>query len=110
MIEKIVLDYLKSKGFKAYMEENPDLKSEYVLIEKTGGSEENHIKRATLAIQSFSNSLYKTAVLNEKLKEAMKQIIGLDSISKCTLNADYNFTDTTSKRYRYQAVFDVVYY
>ena len=40
---------------------------------------------------------------------AMDNIISLDSISKSKLNSDYNFTDTTKKQYRYQAVYDLVY-
>lgn len=31
-------------------------------------------------------------------------------ISKCTLNSDYNYTDTARKKYRYQAVYDIVYF
>lgn len=110
MIEEIVLKYLKSKGFRAFMEEPEDTKKEYILIEKTGGGVENHIKRATLAIQSFSASLYETAMLNEKVKETMEQIIELDDICSCDLNSDYNYPDTVRKRYRYQAVYDIVHY
>ena len=50
------------------------------------------------------------AQLNEEVKEVMMTITILPSISSCRLNADYNFTDTTKKRYRYQAVFDLVHY
>lgn len=110
MIEESVLEYLKSKGFCAFEEEPEDTKREYVLIKKTGSGVENHVKRATLAIQSFSASLYETAVLNEKVKEAMEQMIELDDICKCELNSDYNYPDTARKRYRYQAVYDIVHY
>ncbi len=110
MIEKIVLDYLKSKSINAYMERNNGIKGDFVLIEKTGGGEENHIKNSTLAIQSFSDSLYNTALLNEKIKELMKQIIELDEVSKCSLNSDYNYTIPNTKEYRYQAIFDLVHY
>lgn len=97
MIEETVLKYLKSKGVRAFTEEPEDTKKEYVLIEKTGSSVENHVKRATLVIQSFSASLYSTAVLNEKVKEAMEQIIELDDVCKCKLNSDYNYPDITRK-------------
>ena len=110
MIEKIVLDYLKSKNINAYMERNNGIKGDFVLIEKTGGGEENHIKNSTLAIQSFSDSLNNTALLNEKIKELMKQIIELDEVSKCSLNSDYNYTIPNTKEYRYQAIFDLVHY
>jgi len=110
MIEKIVLDYLKSKSINAYMERNNGIKGDFVLIEKTGSGEENHIKNSTLAVQSFSDSLYNTALLNEKIKELMKQIIELDEVSKCSLNSDYNYTIPNTKEYRYQAIFDLVHY
>lgn len=110
MIEKIVLDYLKSKNINAYMERNNGIKGDFVLIEKTGSGEENHIKNSTLAVQSFSDSLYNTALLNEKIKELMKQIIELDEVSKCSLNSDYNYTIPNTKEYRYQAIFDLVHY
>ena len=34
----------------------------------------------------------------------------LDSVGACRLVRDYNFTDTESRRYRYQAVFEITYY
>lgn len=111
MIETIVLDYLSDAlSIPVSMEvpENPP--DQFVVIEKTGGGEENHIKSATLAIQSIAPSLYEAAVLNENVKSAMDGIVVLDTIGRSSLNSDYNFTDTAAKRYRYQAVFDLIYY
>ena len=82
----------------------------YILLEKTGGSEVDHIKHATLAVQSFSDTLYSTAKLNEEMKEAMKRITERDGVCMCELNSDYNYTDTKRKKYRYQAVFNIAYY
>lgn len=111
MVEKIVKDYLQSSlGIPVRLEEEDDLGNEYVLIEKTGSSTGNHIASETLAVQSFSTSLYGAATLNERVKAAMEKIIELDDISKCELNSDYNYTDTNRKKYRYQAVFDIVYF
>lgn len=111
MIEKIILDYLNEKlEISAYMEEDPEMPEEYVLIEKTGSGIANHIRNATLAIQSYSLSKYKAALLNEKVKEVMENCIEMDDICSCELNSDYDYTDTTRKKYRYQAVFDIVHY
>lgn len=111
MIEVLVLNYLRdSIGIPAYTEKEPDMPEEYFLIEKTGSGEENYIKQATLAIKSYSTSLYKAALLNEKLKAAMKKIIELDDISRCSLNSDYPYSDTSRKQYRYQAVFDITHF
>ena len=76
MVEKIVKDYLQSSlGIPVRLEEEDNLGNEYVLIEKTGSGGEDHIKRATLAIQSYSTSLYGAASLNERVKAAMGKII-----------------------------------
>lgn len=91
------------------MEEPIKPSKSYVLIEKTGSSEENYISKATIAIQSYANSLYDSATLNAKVRLAMGEI-DLPQITKCKLNTDYNFTDTTTKRYRYQAIFDITFY
>lgn len=90
--------------------------TEFVLIEKTGSSRENYINRATIVIQSYSDTLYGAMSLNEAVKDAMLgdgvTTFGIAyscDVAKCSLNSDYNYTDTTTKQYRYQAVFDLVY-
>ena len=112
MIEKIILDYLSDElAVPVYMEvpeERPD--ETFVVIEKTGGGRSNHIDSATLAIQSYAPTMYEAALLNDRVKDAMENSIILDSIARSQLNSDYNYTDTTSKIYRYQAVFDVIFY
>jgi hypothetical protein len=113
MIEKIVIDYLSknlTNDVPVYMEHNLNAPSSYVIVEKTGSSEKNHIYNATITIQSYAESLYKAAVLNEEVKALMEDIITESAISNCTLNSDYNYTDTSSKQYRYQAVYDLVHY
>ena len=40
----------------------------------------------------------------------MEEAVSLDDISKVSLNSDYNFTDPDTKRYRYQAIFNIWYY
>lgn len=82
----------------------------YVVIEKTGSDENNYLSSATFAFQSYAPSLYAAAALNEKVKQAVKSLIELDDIRGVKLNSDYNFTDTTTKEYRYQAVFDIKHY
>ena len=47
----------------------------------------------------------------EGVKELLQsQDMQLNDVIKVSLNSDYNFTDITTKRYRYQAVFDISYY
>lgn len=116
-IEEIVYNYLKTALTVPVYMEVPAATPEsldgppptYVAIERTGGGEENHIDSATLAIQSIGPTLYTAILLNDSVKKAMKEIVTLNEISKCTLNTDYNFSDTTTKQRRYQAIYDLVY-
>lgn len=110
MIEKIVYDYLSDAlSVPVCLEIPPKPPAEFVRIEKTGGHTSSHIHYATIAIQSYGSSLYQASALNEDVKAAMDTITTLQDVSSCELNANYNYTDTTEKRYRYQAVFDVVF-
>lgn len=112
MIEKVVLDYLTTKltPTPVYVEIPKDTPVKFVLIQKTGSSRSNLLESATIAVQSYDSSLYNASVLNEAVKEAMYELPSVKEVSKCDLNSDYEYTDTVSKRYRYQAVFDIVHY
>lgn len=111
MIEQTILDYLNDTLTEPCYMEEPDGEDTFVLLEKTGSSLSNYVYSATFAIQSYATSLYEAAELNEKVKAAMLTIAAeLNTVSKCSLNSDYNYTDTTKKRYRYQAVFDITHY
>ena len=113
MIEQIILDYFESiQDFPVtpYVMRPENAPTSYIIIERTGGSSTNKIKSATIAIQSYAPTLLDAATLNEAVKEAMEDIITLDSISSCRLQNDYNFTNTATKQPRYQAVFNLTYY
>jgi hypothetical protein len=111
MIEEIVINYLSNNlQIGVYAEEPNDITPPYIVVEKTSGGMVDHIQTATLAIQSYGKSLHDAASLNKKMKGAMENITDLNEISSVELNSDYNYTDTSRKKYRYQAVFDFVYY
>jgi hypothetical protein len=54
--------------------------------------------------------MYKAAKLNDDVINAMNDLIELDDICRVELNSNYNYTDTETKEYRYQAVFDINHY
>lgn len=115
MIEIIVKNFLESKlSVPVLMEIPKSQASQFVIIEKTGSTHENHIDSAILTIQSYAESMQEAAELNEQVKnwmlDGMEGLVTLDEVANVNLNSDYNFTDTSSKRYRYQAVFDIVHY
>lgn len=114
MIEITVRNYLLGKnlsvGTDIYLETPETLPDEYLLIEKTGSGKTNQISQAMIVIKSISSkSLYRSMSINEEVKEAMEGIIYAEDIFACELNSDYNFTNTTTKEYRYQAVFNLRY-
>lgn len=112
MIEKIIFDYLNdSLSLPVYTEIPKNPPQRFIAFEKTGGAQVNHINSSTIAVQSYGESLYDAAVINEEVKEEMLYgLISRDEIISVSLNSDYNYTDTTTKRYRYQAVFDIYHY
>ena len=110
MIEIVLLNYLKEVlSVDVFMEIPPDPPETYVRIEKTGSSEEEYIETATFALQSYADSMYETALLNREVIDKMRKIITLDEVFKVKLNSDYNFTDPSTKKYRYQCIFDITY-
>lgn len=112
MIETILLDYLNNCNLSAmvYMEQ-PEVKpTAFFLLEKTGGNMTDQIKQSNFIVQSYGVSLYDAATMNKEVKEAMFNAITLNDISKVELNSDYNYSDPTTKQYRYQAVFVVTHY
>lgn len=112
MIETILLKYMSGRvNMPFYMEEPEKPPTEYGLIEKTGGGGTNQINTAVFAVQSYAGSLSKAAARNLECKKAMLEAPdNLKSVSRVSLNSDYNYTDTATKRYRYQAVFNITYF
>ena len=111
MIELIILNHLQDKLPEPVdLEKRSPQTGGYVVFEKTSGGKSNHLPSATFAFQSYGESLYQAAELNERVKYAVESLIELDEIRGLDLNSDYNFTDTATKEYRYQAVYDIRYY
>ena len=109
-IEYTLLDYLiTNMQVPCYMEEPDDPGGKYVLIEKTGSSKENFVRFATFAIQTYGETMEQAVDLNEAVKMLMDEFWKHHAVYSCRLNSDYNFTDTDTKRYRYQAVYEITY-
>lgn len=111
IIEEVVRDYLDAKlTAPVLLQRTSTMTGSYVMIEKTGGGQSNRINSATLAIQSYGDSIHAASDLNEQVKEAMDGIVELAGISNVTLNSDYNFTDEERDEFRYQAVYELTHY
>ena len=42
--------------------------------------------------------------------DGMDGLVTLNEIVSVELNSDYNYTDTTTKEYRYQGVYNITHY
>ena len=115
IIEKTIIDYLLSKELtdintNVYAEVPVERPLEYLLVEKTGGGIDNHIRSATVTVESVTKtSLYKAMTINENVIKAMLQMPNEENIYSCYLNSTYTFTDTRNKEYCSHAVFSITY-
>lgn len=115
LIEKVVRDFLGGKLECPVLLEDTNKAKKRVLIEKTSGSGE-YTYESTLAIQSYGGSLYEASTLNSEviallLKDGDEPgLLSINDIIDIELNSNYNYTDTSTKEYRYQAVFDITHY
>ena len=111
MIEKTLLDYLKTEiSVPVRLETPEDPPASYVILQKTGSRRENRVDTATFAVQSIAPTLYEAALLNEAVKEAMDAMEdAVPGIYRVEPGGDYNFTNTATKERRYQAVYNITY-
>lgn len=110
MIETILIDYLTDAlDVFVGMEPKTEL-TDYVIVDKTGSSRTNHIITSTFAVQSYGASLYEALQLNKRVEAAMFSMLELPEVARVELETDYNFTDTTTKQYRWQAVYQITHY
>ena len=111
MIEKTVKNYLDSElDVPVYMGEEPKTKpSEYIVLKYIDSGRINMIDAATFDIISHSTSLQKAAELNEKVKNAMYDIITLPNVSSSKCGGGGQEINQTTKQYAYDCIFNLYY-
>lgn len=112
MIEVDVKNFIDNNlPYHSYVQKPPEINEPCFVIEKLGGSRNEHIDTATMAIQTYAPTPYQAANTSEIMINAMlEEFIDLPNVAKIELNSSYNYPDTTIKNYRYQAVFEIYYY
>lgn len=112
MIEVTLLNYVSTElaPIPVYMEEPEDKPEKYVLISYQGTGEDNYIYTGMVTAKSYASSLYEASLLNEQVKEVLNSLIEVNELTSSKLNASYPFNETTTKRYRYQCVFNINHY
>lgn len=113
MIELTVISYLKERFPEEQIsaEVPKGMPDRFITVEKTGSQQLGvGLYQSTLAIQSWEISKLGAAELSEQVCEAMREIDAYMPEVTRSRGSDYDFTDTTTKRYRYQAVFTLTHY
>ena len=82
----------------------------YVVVQKRGGERENHIYTSLIQFDAYAESLAEAAKLCQEVMAIVDDMICLDEVCSCEYGGDYNATDTASKRYCYQAMYDITHY
>lgn len=114
MIEKTLYDFLTASltaaSIPVYTEIPKDRPEKFVTLERTGGTRSNYIETATMAFQMWAPTLYEAASLCETVKAIVDASIALPDIAAVELVSNGNFTDQSTKTYRYQAVYNITHY
>lgn len=113
MIEKAVIDYLKMKFPDEIVtaEVPKGMPDRFITVEKTGSRQmETGLFQSTIAVQSWDTSKMKAAEMSEAVCRALRSMPDESDEVTRSRGADYDFTDTSTKRYRYQAVFALTHY
>ena len=112
IIETLIIDYLTEHiEVPTYATLPADVTLPCIVVEKTAGGYSETILDATIAVQSYGLTLEQAAQINDTVKWLLLEgFAGLNQVLNVTLNSDYNFTDTSTSRFRYQAVYDIKYY
>lgn len=111
MIETIVKDFMEScLPVPVFMEYPKDPHKRFVVLRKAGGSRDDLVDTAMFIADSYAESMFESAKLNEQVVAAFDSLTDLDAVSSSKRGGDYNIPDTQNKRYRYQAVCNLTYY
>lgn len=113
VIEARIIQYLSQEleGVGVYGEVPKDLPEKFVIVSKSGGSRSNRVSKAFITVLSYDTTMAKAATLSENVVNTLLEMPGSSAnVSSVRLNSETNYTDTTRRQPRYQAVFEVVYF
>jgi len=86
-IESTIISYLTTALDGVYVSaEEPEDKTDakpYVVITKTGGGIEEHLKSSQVVVDCYADTKIDTITLNNTVVDAMLHIISLDDITSC---------------------------
>lgn len=110
MIEVTVKEYLDGElTVPVYLEEPKNKPPEYVVLQVIDNGRINQIDAVTFNIISYATSLYNASELNQAVKDAMYDIVRLDSVSSSKCGGGGQAINTVTKQYAYECVFNLYY-
>lgn len=111
MIETVVINYLIGLGIAnghVYAETPVDPDDEYVVVSRTRGSITDKIRSYGIYTESRAKaSKADAAELHEAVIAAMQNICDTTTLMRCKLETDYDAAMTSTKEYRYQALWGI---
>lgn len=109
MIETVILNYLKTElnMNDVYMEIPTPIPTTYVTIELVDRNKTDFIEAVTFELMSVAPSKYESALLDEKVRQAMDNIIVLDEVMSSKCGGGNDSTDTQNKNYRYRCYYNL---
>ena len=114
MILDVIIDYCNNSDLDApAFAERPkqNCPDEYYILELIGEPKSDQIETATIAVRSHANNMKRAADLAYDIDNLlMNGIINLDYIAGVRRNTIANFTDQSTKEYRYQGVYVITHY
>ena len=110
MIEKTILNYLMEKldMTDIFLELPNDFPDTFIVFRVIDRGLEDHINAVTVEFMSYGKTKLEAAELDERLREAMLNIVELPEIS-CHFGGGNDNPDITLKRPRYRAYFNLFY-
>lgn len=95
--EKIVIDYLTSKGFSNVFAEIPNPRPEnMIVLETTGGTYANNstVAEVDLAVQAYSTTRFQASSLALSVHEKLITMADeVSNVATCEVGVPYNWTD-----------------
>jgi hypothetical protein len=109
MIESVLISYFNSLDIPCgIMLPDPLPRGGFIVLDRIGTGKTNHVTSYEIAIQSYGDTAFSAASLNEVVIEAMENLLEDDRFSRIHLNNSQMQTDTERKLNRYQSTFEIV--
>jgi len=110
MIETTIKDYLDTAlvGIPIRLEIPKNMPEKFVVLHIIDRGRDNFIESVTMEFDSYADSKYEAAILDESLREAIDTMNETSDIS-CKFSGGDDSNDTTYKKYRYRCYYNLYY-